>query len=108
MRTGWARLALIKAVTILPSEQFIPVTDDGIFRRYRSSYRANGLFRRQLLEPVTPARLPLNALQNLEQVLINATNKINVEPDISSEAVKSIQRLLDFANENNFNGSLPG
>ena len=49
-----------------------------------------------------------NSLHNLEQVLIEGTNEISVDPDIRGRAVKSIQRMLDFAAEHNISGALPG
>ena len=106
---------LIKAVTQMPNDQFIVATDDGIF--WKMQQLAPG--KRLISAPTAGAGgtcescahcpwMAMNALQNLEQVLISGTNEINVEPQIRSKAVKSIQRMLDFANENKISGALPG
>jgi quinolinate synthase len=50
----------------------------------------------------------MNSLQNLEQVLLSGANAIEVEPRIRDRAVRSIQRMLDFAAEHNISGALPG
>jgi quinolinate synthase len=49
-----------------------------------------------------------NALHNLEQVLLTGANAVEVDPAIRVEAVKSIQRMLDFAASHNISGALPG
>jgi quinolinate synthase len=51
--------------------------------------------------------MAMNALQNLEQVLISGANPIEIEPAIRSRAVRSIQRMLDFAAEHGISGALP-
>jgi quinolinate synthase len=52
--------------------------------------------------------MAMNALQNLEQVLISGENAVEVEPGTRERAVRSIQRMLDFAAEHNISGALPG
>ena len=39
----------------------------------------------------------MNALQNLEQVLIEGDQEIHIDPRIRERAVFPIQRMLDFA-----------
>lgn len=107
--------ALIKAVTQMPNDQFIVATDDGIF--WKMQQLAPG---KQLISAPTAGAggtcescahcpwMAMNALQNLEQVLIRGDNEVNVEPGIRSQAVSSIQRMLDFAKQNKISGALPG
>ena len=52
--------------------------------------------------------MAMNALQNLEQVLITGDNAVTVDPATGVQAVKSIQRMLDFAAANRISGALPG
>ena len=49
-----------------------------------------------------------NELGELEEVLLSGDNAIEVDPTIRIEAVKSIQRMLDFAASHNISGALPG
>ncbi|MCG6966078.1 MAG: quinolinate synthase NadA [Chromatiaceae bacterium] len=106
--------ALIKAVALLPNEEFIVATDDGIF--WKMHQLAPG--KRLISAPTAGAGatcescahcpwMAMNALQNLEQVLISGANEITVEPGIRDKAVKSIQRMLDFAAEHDISGALP-
>jgi quinolinate synthase len=107
--------ALIKAVTEMPNKEFIVATDDGIF--WKMHQLAPG---KKLISAPTAgvgascescAHCPWmakNALQNLEQVLRAGTNAIEVDPAIRVDAVRSIQRMLDFARANNISGALPG
>ena len=107
--------ALIKAVTQMPNDQFIVATDDGIF--WKMHQLAPG---KQLISAPTAGAggtcescahcpwMAMNSLQNLEQLLISGENEINVEPAIRDQAVRSIQRMLDFATEHHISGALPG
>jgi quinolinate synthase len=106
---------LIKAVAQMPNEEFIVATDDGIFWKMHQLAPDKKL----ISAPTAGAGatcescahcpwMAMNALQNLEQVLVSGTNAIEVEPGIRDRAVKSIQRMLDFAAEHNISGALPG
>ena len=107
--------ALIKAVTQLPNEQFIVATDDGIF--WKMQQLAPG---KQLISAPTAGEggtcescahcpwMAMNSLHNLEQVLISGKNEITVEAGIRDQAVRSIQRMLDFAAKHKITGALPG
>lgn len=106
--------ALIKAVATLPNQEFIVATDDGIF--WKMQQMAPG--KKLISAPTAGAGatcescahcpwMAMNALQNLEQVLISGANPIEIEPAISSRAVRSIQRMLDFAAEHGISGALP-
>ncbi|MCB1772252.1 MAG: quinolinate synthase NadA [Gammaproteobacteria bacterium] len=107
--------ALIKAVADMPNDEFIVATDDGIF--WKMHQLAPG---KKLISAPTAgvgatcescAHCPWmakNALQNLEQVLRTGENAIDVDPAIRVDAVRSIQRMLDFAASHNISGALPG
>jgi quinolinate synthase len=105
---------LIKAVTQMPNEQFIVATDDGIF--WKMHQMAPG--KKLISAPTAGAGgscescahcpwMAMNSLQNLEQVLISGENEVTVEPGIRDRAVRSIQRMLDFASQHQISGALP-
>lgn len=107
--------ALIKAVAQLPNEEFIVATDDGIFWKIHQLAPNKKL----ISAPTAGAGatcescahcpwMAMNALQNLEQVLITGDNAITVDPATGVQAVKSIQRMLDFAAAHRISGALPG
>jgi len=107
--------ALIKAVAKMPHDQFIIATDEGIFWKMHQLAPDKTL----ISAPTAGAGgtcescahcpwMAMNSLQNLERVLINGENEINVEPAIRDQAVRSIQRMLDFAEKNKISGALPG
>jgi quinolinate synthase len=107
--------ALIRAVTELPNEEFIVATDDGIFWKMHQLAPDKKL----ISAPTAGAGatcescahcpwMAKNALHNLEQVLLTGANAVEVDPAIRVEAVKSIQRMLDFAASHNISGALPG
>jgi quinolinate synthase len=107
--------SLIKAVAQMPNEEFIVATDDGIF--WKMHQLAPG--KKLISAPTAGAGatcescahcpwMAMNSLQNLEQVLLSGANAIEVEPRIRDRAVRSIQRMLDFAAEHNISGALPG
>jgi quinolinate synthase len=99
----------------MPNEEFIVATDDGIFWKMHQLAPDKKL----ISAPTAGAGatcescahcpwMAMNALQNLEQVLISGENAVEVEPGTRERAVRSIQRMLDFAAEHNISGALPG
>ena len=107
--------ALIKAVTQLPNDEFIVATDDGIF--WKMHQLAPG--KKLISAPTAGAGatcescahcpwMAMNSLQNLEEVLIRGHNAIEIDPRVRVDAVKSIQRMLDFAAEHGISGAPPG
>ena len=106
---------LIKAVTEMPNQEFIVATDDGIFWKMHQLAPD-----KKLLSAPTAgvgatcescAHCPwmaMNALQNLEQALDSGGNEITVDHEIRVRAVRSIQRMLDFAADHGISGALPG
>lgn len=97
---------LIRAVKDLPNPEFIVATDNGIFHKMREA--APG---KMLLEAPTAGEgatciscahcpwMAMNGLQKLAQVLENGGNEIHVDETIRVKAVRSIQRMLDFAEQ---------
>jgi quinolinate synthase len=90
----------------LPNPEFIVATDNGIFHKMHSA--APG---KLLLEAPTAGEgatctscahcpwMAMNGLQKLVQVLETGTNEIHVDEAIRMKAVRSIQRMLDFADQ---------
>jgi quinolinate synthase len=105
--------ALIKAVKDLPNEEFIIATDAGIF--WKMHQLAPG---KKLIPAPTAGEgatcescahcpwMAMNALQNLESVLIRGDNEIHIPEDIRARAVIPIRRMLEFAREHGI-GSAP-
>ena len=97
---------LIRAVAELPNREFIVATDAGIFWKMRQ------IAPDKILIPAPTAGegatcescahcpwMAMNALQNLEQVLLTGDQEIRIDPAIRERAVVSIQSMLDFARE---------
>ena len=107
--------ALIKAVVERPEKQFIVATDDGIFWKMRQLAPD-----KQLISAPTAGEgatcescahcpwMAMNALQNLEQVLISGRNEIRIDEEIRRRAVVPIERMLDFAREHGISGKYQG
>lgn len=106
--------ALIKAVRDLPNQEFIVATDDGIF--WKMQQMAPG---KTLISAPTAGEgatcescahcpwMAMNALQNLEQLLLRGDNEIHIDPAIRVRAVLPIQRMLDFAARQGISGTVP-
>jgi quinolinate synthase len=43
--------------------------------------------------------MAMNALQNLEQVLVTGEQEVHIEPGIREHAVAPIERMLEFARD---------
>jgi quinolinate synthase len=97
---------LIRAVTDMPNREFIIATDEGIF--WKMHQLAPG---KKLIAAPTAGEgatcescahcpwMAMNALQNLEQVLLRGDQEILIDEDVRRRAVAPIQRMLDFARE---------
>ena len=106
--------ALIKAVMDLPNEEFIVATDDGIFWKMQQLAPGKKLISAPTAGAgatcVSCAHCPwmaMNALQNLEQLLLHPSNEIFIEESVRQKAVAPIERMLAFAREHGISGSLP-
>ena len=95
---------LINAAQTMDATTFIVATDNGILHKMRQA--APG---KVLIEAPTAGNsatckscahcpwMAMNGLQNLADVLENGNNEIHVDPQVGREAVRSIDRMLDFA-----------
>jgi quinolinate synthase len=95
---------LIRAVTDMPNREFIVATDEGIFWKMHQLAPDKKL----IAAPTAGAGatcescahcpwMAMNALQNLEQVLVTGDQEIHIDPLLRERAVKPIRRMLDFA-----------
>ncbi len=98
--------ALINAVKEMKNREFIVATDGGIFHKMKQLAPD-----KVLIEAPTAGEgatcqscahcpwMGMNALQNVEQVLISGENEILIDEAVRKKAVLPIQRMLDFARE---------
>jgi quinolinate synthase len=98
--------ALIKAVRSLDADTFIVATDRGIFHEMQRDAGS-----KTLLEAPTAgagatciccAHCPwmgMNTLSNLEQVLLDGSNEITIDPAVIEQAAISVRRMVDFARQ---------
>jgi quinolinate synthase len=101
---------LISAAQSLDAEEFIVATDIGIL--YKMKLAAPG---KRFIEAPTAGNsatckscaqcpwMAMNSLQNLADVLESGSNEIHVDADISRKALTCIDRMLNFAAQNNSN-----
>ncbi|MEJ2577309.1 MAG: quinolinate synthase NadA [Gammaproteobacteria bacterium] len=106
--------ALIKAVRDLPNRSFIVATDDGIFWKMHQVAPDKKLIAAPTAGEGATCEscahcpwMAMNSLENLAEVLEHGRNEIHVEEATRVEAVRSIQRMLDFAAEHGIGGRLP-
>jgi quinolinate synthase len=95
---------LINAAVTLPATHFIVATDNGILHKMRAA--APG---KHFIEAPTAGNsatckscahcpwMAMNGLKNLAEVLESGANEVFVDPEIGRRAVRSIDRMLDFA-----------
>ena len=105
--------ALIQAVRDLPNEEFIVATDDGIFWKMQQVAPHKTLMSAPTAGEGATCEscahcpwMAMNALQNLEQVLLLGDQEIHVAADIRERAIACIQRMLDFAQYQGISGAL--
>jgi len=97
---------LIRAVTDLPNKEFIVATDEGIFWKMHQLAPDKHLIAAPTAGEGATCEscahcpwMAMNALQNLEQVLIRGDQEIQIDETVRERAVLPIQRMLDFARE---------
>ncbi len=97
---------LIQAVKTRPEQKFIVATDNGIFHKMRLAAPDKILMEAPTggnsATCVSCAHCPwmaMNGLRKLAHVLETGLNEIQVDPAVREQAVKPIQRLLDFARQ---------
>ncbi|MFC5510004.1 quinolinate synthase NadA [Massilia jejuensis] len=95
---------LINAAVTLPATHFIVATDNGILHKMRAA--APG---KHFIEAPTAGNsatckscahcpwMAMNGLKNLAEVLESGANEVWVDPAIGVQAVRAIDRMLDFA-----------
>jgi quinolinate synthase len=95
---------LIKAVAEMPNREFIVATDEGIFWKMHQLAPDKKLIAAPTAGVGATCEscahcpwMAMNALQNLEQVLIRGDQEIQIATGIRERAVLPIQRMLDFA-----------
>jgi len=98
--------ALINAVATMDNKEFIVATDGGIFHKMKQLAPD-----KQLIEAPTAGEgatcvscahcpwMGMNSLHNLAQVLESGGQEIHIHPELCTQAVKPIQRMLDFAKQ---------
>jgi quinolinate synthase len=95
---------LIRAVTDMPNREFIVATDEGIFWKMHQLAPDKKL----IAAPTAGAGatcescahcpwMAMNALQNLERVLLTGDQEVHISPQIRDRALLPIRRMLDFA-----------
>lgn len=104
---------LIKAVADMPNQEFIVATDEGIF--WKMHQLAPG---KTLIAAPTAGEgatcescahcpwMGMNALQNLEQVLLDGVNEVHIDASLRDRAALPIERMLEFARERGISGKL--
>lgn len=98
---------IINAAKELPNQKLIVATDSGIFYKMRKEVPD-----KEIIEAPTKGEgatckscahcpwMAMNGLHNLLTVLQTGDNEIHVDEDIRVKALRSTQRMLDFAKEN--------
>lgn len=97
---------LIKAAHDLPNTMFIVATDNGILYKMRQAAPGKKFLEAPTVGVgatcVSCAHCPwmaMNDLRNLVNVLETGTNEIHIDEEIRRKALRSTQRMLDFAAE---------
>ncbi|GLS25430.1 quinolinate synthase NadA [Marinibactrum halimedae] len=94
---------LIHAAKTMPNDRFIVATDQGIFYKMQQVCPDKELFVAPTAGNGATCRscancpwMAMNGLANLESVLRNGGNEIFVDKDLGDQAMKPLQRMLDF------------
>lgn len=97
---------LIAAARKLPNRKLIVATDEGIFYKMQQAVPE-----KELIIAPTAGRgatcrscancpwMAMNALDNLLESLSNGTNEIHVDPEIGKRALRSLDRMIRFREE---------
>lgn len=97
---------LIQAVHDLPNAEFIVATDNGIFYKMQQAAPTKRLLEAPSAGVGGTCRscahcpwMAMNGLQNLAEVLETGRNEIRIDEDIRRRASRSVQRMIEFANQ---------
>ena len=95
---------LIKAAQTLPNKRFIVATDSGIFYKMQQAAPGKEFIAAPTMGEGATCRscahcpwMAMNGLHNLLQVLETGNNEIFVDEAVRVKALRSTQRMLDFA-----------
>lgn len=95
---------IIDAVARMPNPEFIVATDEGIFWKMHQIAPEKKLIAAPTAGVGATCEscancpwMAMNALQNLEQVLVKGNQEIHIDPRIRERAALPIRRMLDFA-----------
>jgi quinolinate synthase len=98
---------LIKAAQTLPNREFIVATDRGIFYKMQQAVPDKLLMEAPTAGNGATCRscahcpwMAMNDLDKIEQVLLHGNNEIMIDADLQQQALKPLQRLMDFAAAN--------
>lgn len=97
---------LIRAAQSLPNPEFIVATDNGIFHKMQAVAPGKIFFEAPTAGAGATCSscahcpwMAMNGLQKLAQALETGSNEIHIAEPIRNRAVRSIQRMLDFAEQ---------
>jgi quinolinate synthase len=95
---------LIKAAQEMPNKEFIVATDRGIFYKMQQAAPDKLLMEAPTAGKSATCRscahcpwMAMNDLDKIEQVLLLGHNEIIIDPALQQQALKPLQRLMDFA-----------
>lgn len=97
---------IIKAAQTLSNKRFIVATDQGIFYKMKQAAPDKEFIAAPTAGEGATCKscahcpwMAMNGLHNILQVLEKGNNEIHIEEDIRVKALRSTQRMLDFARE---------
>lgn len=95
---------IIRAAQSLPAKEFIVATDKGIFHKMKAAAPDKTFIEAPTAGNAATCKscahcpwMAMNGLANLAAVLESGGNEIQIEPEVSRLARRSIERMLDFA-----------
>ncbi len=95
---------IIAAARDMDADTFIVATDNGILHKMRAAAPGKILIEAPTAGDSATCKscahcpwMAMNGLQNLADTLENMHNEIHVDPAVGRQAVRSIERMLDFA-----------
>ena len=97
---------LIHAARDLPQKNMIVATDRGIFYKMKQAAKTKNLIEAPNAGEGATCRscahcpwMAMNNLDNLYDSLKTGSNEIDIEPNIGKQAMRPLQRMLDFAKQ---------
>ncbi|MCB1644315.1 MAG: quinolinate synthase NadA [Pseudomonadales bacterium] len=100
---------IIRACQEMPNKRFIVATDKGIFHKMRQLAADKILIEAPTAGNGATCRscahcpwMGMNALENLYECLRDGSNEVTVDPEIGRKAMIPLERMVNFANSNQF------